>query len=314
LVFYSSLSCGRAKQIVPALFSKILWDGCELNAILNELKKPIAPFRTVDKKTYSTLDSKWETFQGDCVKVMPEEIIISTFSFKPKQQAVVVRRLKANSYMTTDESKKYHEVTEMVNVGKEKVEGPKIILRNYPALLFPAVGKEIVFKAIRVGTADFSGDLLEVCDYGQESNDFRDKLLMQNAKKVKESQLQLIENEKQISPINLNLLKLKNELHNEIKKINIDYEAKVKSLPNDYAKQLEDSAGAKRQAVQDKIFKNYQDAAAQGDPVGLLRMGEHYRDGDGVEKNLAKARDYFSKAAEAGSPSASEALKRLPQN
>jgi uncharacterized membrane protein YidH (DUF202 family) len=28
LVFYSSLPCGRAKQIVPALFSKILWDGC----------------------------------------------------------------------------------------------------------------------------------------------------------------------------------------------------------------------------------------------------------------------------------------------
>jgi hypothetical protein len=30
LVFYSSLPCGRAKQIVPALFSKILWDACEL--------------------------------------------------------------------------------------------------------------------------------------------------------------------------------------------------------------------------------------------------------------------------------------------
>jgi len=30
LFFYSSLPCGRAKQIVPALFSKILWDGCEI--------------------------------------------------------------------------------------------------------------------------------------------------------------------------------------------------------------------------------------------------------------------------------------------
>jgi hypothetical protein len=29
LVFYSSLPCGRAKQIVPALFSKILWDACD---------------------------------------------------------------------------------------------------------------------------------------------------------------------------------------------------------------------------------------------------------------------------------------------
>jgi TPR repeat protein len=33
LVFYSSLPCGRAKQIVPALFSKILWDACEVEAV-----------------------------------------------------------------------------------------------------------------------------------------------------------------------------------------------------------------------------------------------------------------------------------------
>jgi len=29
LSFYSSLASGRAKQIVPALFYQILWDGCE---------------------------------------------------------------------------------------------------------------------------------------------------------------------------------------------------------------------------------------------------------------------------------------------
>src|ERR1035438_9465938 len=37
-VFYSSLPCGRAKQIVPALFSKILWDACENNS--NHLHQP----------------------------------------------------------------------------------------------------------------------------------------------------------------------------------------------------------------------------------------------------------------------------------
>jgi hypothetical protein len=34
LVFYSSLPCGRAKQIVPALFSKILWDACENHLLI----------------------------------------------------------------------------------------------------------------------------------------------------------------------------------------------------------------------------------------------------------------------------------------
>ena len=50
---------------------------------------------------------------------------------------------------------------------------------------------------------------------------------------------------------------------------------------------------------------NYQQAPDQ-DPVGLLRMGERYRDGDGVTKDLAKARNYFIKADAAGEPSAAD--------
>jgi len=34
LVFHSALLCGRAKQIVPALFSKILWDACENHLLI----------------------------------------------------------------------------------------------------------------------------------------------------------------------------------------------------------------------------------------------------------------------------------------
>ena len=49
----------------------------------------------------------------------------------------------------------------------------------------------------------------------------------------------------------------------------------------------------------------------KGDVSGLLRMGERYRDGDGVEKNAAKARDYFTKAAAAGSPTAADELSKL---
>ena len=81
--------------------------------------------------------------------------------------------------------------------------------------------------------------------------------------------------------------------------------------------QLKKIAQQKAEKVSDKknrVLKFYQDAADKGDPSALFRLGELFRDGDGVEKNLEKARDYFSKAAEAGSPSASEALKRLPQN
>jgi TPR repeat protein len=43
----------------------------------------------------------------------------------------------------------------------------------------------------------------------------------------------------------------------------------------------------------------------------LLRTGERYRDGEGVEKDQAKARAYLTKAAAAGSPTAQDELDRL---
>lgn len=54
-----------------------------------------------------------------------------------------------------------------------------------------------------------------------------------------------------------------------------------------------------------------QAAAAQGDSYGLMRMGERYRDGDLVEKDVVKARDYLQRAAAAGSITAQDDLKRL---
>jgi TPR repeat protein len=43
-------------------------------------------------------------------------------------------------------------------------------------------------------------------------------------------------------------------------------------------------------------------------------MGQRYRDGDGVDKDLVKAKEYLTKAAAAGSPTASEEFKKLPDN
>ncbi len=69
----------------------------------------------------------------------------------------------------------------------------------------------------------------------------------------------------------------------------------------------------KKKAAEAKIVKINQDAADKGDEYGLLRMGERYRDGDGVPKDLAKAKDYLAKAAAAGSPTATDELSKLNQ-
>ena len=68
---------------------------------------------------------------------------------------------------------------------------------------------------------------------------------------------------------------------------------------------------AAQKAARDKGLKWNQEQAAKGDAYGLFRMGERYRDGDGVPKDLTKAREFLTKATEAGSPSSSDALARL---
>lgn len=65
--------------------------------------------------------------------------------------------------------------------------------------------------------------------------------------------------------------------------------------------------------VDARILKSQQELAAKGDAYGELHMGLRYRDGDGVEKNLAKAREWLQKAADQGDPDAFAALSKLPR-
>ena len=69
---------------------------------------------------------------------------------------------------------------------------------------------------------------------------------------------------------------------------------------------------AARKAGQEKALAFNQSQADKGDITGQLRMGERYRDGEGEPRDLAKAREYFTKAAAQGSPEAATALKNLP--
>jgi len=66
-----------------------------------------------------------------------------------------------------------------------------------------------------------------------------------------------------------------------------------------------------RKASSEKTLKWNQEQADGGDAYGQLRMGERYRDGDGVEKDLDKARAYFEKAAAQGNKTAQEDLDEL---
>jgi hypothetical protein len=82
---------------------------------------------------------------------------------------------------------------------------------------------------------------------------------------------------------------------------------------DDQRRAAAEKADDAKTAVQAKVLKSNQDLADKGDEYGLLRMGERYRDGDGVPKDLAKAKDYLTKATTAGSPAAADELSKLNQ-
>lgn len=70
------------------------------------------------------------------------------------------------------------------------------------------------------------------------------------------------------------------------------------------------AANKKAEANARALEWNQQQADA-GDPYGLLRMGQRYLHGDGVETNLAKARDYLQRSADLGNDTAKEELAKL---
>ena len=63
-----------------------------------------------------------------------------------------------------------------------------------------------------------------------------------------------------------------------------------------------------------RALKLNEEQAARNDPYGQLRMGERYMTGDGVPKNPALAKAYLKQAADQGSPTAAEELKKLTGN
>jgi len=69
---------------------------------------------------------------------------------------------------------------------------------------------------------------------------------------------------------------------------------------------------AKRAELMANAIALYQKQAGDGDAYAQLRLGEIYRDGEGVPKDLAKARDYLAKAAAQGNQDAQKELDQLP--
>jgi TPR repeat protein len=76
------------------------------------------------------------------------------------------------------------------------------------------------------------------------------------------------------------------------------------------------SLAAKQRADenQEKALRYNMDLALKGDDYGEYRMGQRYRDGENVPRDLNKAREWLAKSAAQGNKAAATELARLAQN
>jgi hypothetical protein len=84
----------------------------------------------------------------------------------------------------------------------------------------------------------------------------------------------------------------------------------IASAPAPSAEQIK-AAIKKKSDLAAKALKSNEEGASKGDSYDEYRMGQRYRDGDGVPKDLAKAREWFKKASDQGERNATEELSEL---
>ena len=92
----------------------------------------------------------------------------------------------------------------------------------------------------------------------------------------------------------------------------VDYTPQPHKLTPEEVAAAKVEADRKKAAADAATLKFYQEQAEKGDAYGQYRMGLRYLKGDGVTKDLAKARDYLSKAAAQGNNEAAAELAKLP--
>jgi hypothetical protein len=195
-------------------------------------------------------------------------------------------------------------------IGRKYLE--TVVILNYPNPESLITGGSVACLCMTTTNFHSSDGLsYKTYDCGVQATGFVTEVVRSRPDAVTVKKIEDVKN--RLSPIKLMLSQIQSELDKAKKKIDLEYEAEIKDLPNTYAQQLKEKEDENKRAITAKTVAWNQAQADKGDAFGLLRMGERYRDGDGVDKDLAKARAYLTRAAAAGSPTAEADLRDLPK-
>jgi len=267
-----------------------------------QLFTPKDPWRSLDGHVYNAKDENWLQFVGTILEVKPNGILVRG-EFGPPLEASFGER--------------------------------EFFVANFPIELYPMADGEVFTSNMCLvahlnekssiyqytnTTIDLRVNTVRKLDYGRIVTSPPPDLVQKwsNLVIVGDSNpaltTQIEDNQKLQNADETQLSFFKDQLSKTLDMVNEDYLAKVQEVPAILAKIAKTKQDEKKRLVQDRVLKFNQDAADRGDAYGLLRMGERYRDAEGVPKDLTKSRAYFTKAIAAGSTSADAELKALPTN
>lgn len=274
-----------------------------------QLFQPKDPWRLLDGKIYNAKDVSWVHFTGRVLEVKPNGILLHG-DFGPPLEAGFGER----DYFVDNFPNQTYTMADGENIESSM---DFVARLDEKSSTYQYTNTTIDLRVNTVRRLDY-GKVVATppSDLAQKWNNIviAGGANPQIIKALADNQEQQAEAKKQLSAIESKLSQINSDLDKEKEPIIAEYDAKIKAVPIIVAQQAKEKEDAKKQAVKDTVLKSNQDAADRGDAYGLLRMGERYRNGEGVPKDLTKARDYLTKAAAAGSPSADTDLKNLSAN
>jgi hypothetical protein len=249
--------------------------------------QPISPDnRIVGGKLHNVKDPDfWEPKKGECAGITADGIVVQQFRIEvervygPRKSSSLERQGLVVGGFPSPRT--------VLSTKDTRVPTQKLLLKNVPDARTVTDGQGISVYAARAGTVDVTGQRLECWDCGLPDS-------VANRKKAGIA-----------VPTPEQIAAAQEEIAAAFKEVADKWSAAQR--------QAGEAAADKKVAGDAKALNWNMEQAAKGEAYGLLRMGQRYRDGDGVQKDAAKAREYFTKAVQAGSPSAEAELSRLNQ-
>jgi len=259
-------------------------------------------WRMLDGKVCNAKDTSWFQFTGTVLEVKPNGILIHGDFGEPLETPLSDRDYFVENFPS--------QIYPMAD--NDVITYPMNFVAHYdPQSLFKYTNQTIDLTVHTVRKLDY-GHIVD-SPPPELVKEWQSKIVVIPDTNPKLTQ-ELDDNQRKQDQIENQLAEIQNEFERKKEIINAECDAKIKDLPNVFAMQLKEKQEAEKQAITAKAVAFNQSQADKGDAFGLQRMGERYRDGDGVPKDLQKAKDYLVKAAAAGSSEATNELAQLNSN